>query len=75
MTNKSISILLCILGFLLFGNFAFQTYFYNSYLSKSPKFTAFEAQELCERVLFLERNENEKNNKPTYTSCSYIERY
>ena len=55
-TSKQIikEILPYLYGIILFSMISFQFYHYNAFISKGPRFTAYDGQELCERVKRLE---------------------
>lgn len=56
-----------IFGILFVISTAFQFYHYSLFINKGPRFTAYDGQELCERVRMLEIRDTHIN-----IPCDYI---
>lgn len=67
-TNKIKEVLPYILGIAVVILATFQVYHYNQFMSKGPRFTAYDGQELCERLRALERRVGTTINIP----CEYL---
>lgn len=75
MKDKLRQIIPYIFGVVLFAMIAFQFYHYNQFIAKGPRFTAFDGQELCEKVRELEAVSYgfKDSGKPQLT-CDYVKR-
>lgn len=60
-----------LMGAILLGSIAFQTFHYNQFIDKGPRFTAFDGQDLCERVKLLEEYEIKKGSDAISKDCNY----
>jgi len=65
--NKVSSIITYIITIVLLLSVSFQFYYYNKFMSKGPRFTAYDGQELCERVKRLE----DRNSLSIQMPCDY----
>lgn len=60
-----------LMGAILFASIAFQTFHYNQFIAKGPRFTAYDGQDLCERVKLLEEYEIKKGSDAISKNCNY----
>lgn len=52
--SKVSSVITYVIAIVLLLSVSFQSYHYNQFVNKGPRFTAYDGQELCERVQKIE---------------------